>query len=220
MVDIDLEKCGSAEIVVDETKNTVNEVFVGLGWVPPKTGPGEQKWDLDVSLVGRSKDGKALTFMDGDKEKPKYLCFYNNKKLGDWAEHLGDDRDGEGGSSDDFDDERIRLVLSLVPPDIDVLDVAVTIFKAEERRQWFDSKLPASARLYDATAVNPDMSKISPHLLRYKLNDHPESSGETGLHFCRLTRNGNGGWDFSIPKRNFSRKYNTIGSFFNAVIPV
>jgi tellurium resistance protein TerD len=219
MVDIDLGKGGSAEVVVDVTKNTLSEIFVGLGWTPPPAAPGKSKWDFDLSMVGRSRDGKALTFMDGSTEKAKYLLFYNSKKLGDWAEHLGDDRDGEGGGSDETDDERARIVLDKVPADIDILDFAVTIYEAEKRNQWFESKIPASARLYDATSVNPDFSVVSPYLLRYKLDDHPESDGQTGMHFCRLIRNGNGGWDFSIPTRNFSRKYNTIGSFFNAVIP-
>lgn len=105
----------------------LNELILGLGWSP--ISMDGQQFDLDVSVLAIGENGKVL----GDA----WFIFYNQLTSPDAAKsirHSGDNIDGEG----EGDDERVKVNLTTLPPEVKKLVFTVSIHEAEERKQTFD----------------------------------------------------------------------------------
>ena len=94
---------------------------IGLGWDTNKYDGGSD-FDLDASVFLLGANGKVLRDED--------FVFYNNLNGRNGAVvHTGDNRTGEG----DGDDEAIIIDFTKIPPEIEKIAVAVTIFDAQQR---------------------------------------------------------------------------------------
>jgi tellurium resistance protein TerD len=140
-------------------------VLVGLGWdVRTTTGAD---FDLDASALLLNTTGKILS--------DQHFIFFNNLRSPDGSvEHTGDNLTGEG----EGDDEVIKVDLANVPPDVDKIVVAVSIYDAESRGQSFGQVRNAFIRV-----VNQDNNT---ELARYDLSE--DASTETAMIFGEVYR--------------------------------
>ena len=115
---------------------------IGLGWDTNKYDGGSD-FDLDASVFLLGANGKVLRDED--------FVFYNNLNGRNGAVvHTGDNRTGEG----DGDDEAIIIDFTKIPPEIEKIAVAVTIFDAQQRNQKFGQVSNAYVRVVKID--NPD----------------------------------------------------------------
>ena len=147
-------------------------VRLGLGW-DARTTDGAT-FDLDSSALGLGADGRIVS--------NDYFVFYNNRRSPDGAvEHGGDNLTGEGAG----DDEVITVDVSAVPPSIDRIAVAVSIYEADSKGLSFGQVRNAYIRV-----VNQDDGV---ELARYDLSE--DASTETAMIFGEIYRHG-GDWKF------------------------
>jgi tellurium resistance protein TerD len=156
-----------------------------------KTHPGLKKiriclgWDIKKFDAGTDFDLDALAFLlnkSGKMQNEKDFVFYNNlKHESGGIIHSGDNRTGAG----EGDDEIITVEFNKVPSNIDKIVFAITIFKAEERKQNFGMVNNSFVRTVDADTDT--------ELLRYNLGE--EFSIETGVVICEVYRYNNE-WKF------------------------
>ena len=167
---------------VDLTKGNpgLKKITVGLGWDVNRYDGGSE-FDLDASAFLLGVNGRVTN--DGD-----FIFYGNTAHASGSVTHGGDNRTGEG----EGDDEQILVDLTLVPKNIEKIDITVTIYEAEERRQNFGQVSNAFVRIVDdATGAE---------IIRYDLEE--DFSIETALVVGELYRH-NGEW-----------KFNAIGSGF------
>lgn len=148
----------------------LEKIMIGLGW-EMKTS---NKLDLDVSMFMIGKNGKLIS--------DEYLVFYNNLKSPDGsAQHLGDNRTGDG----DGDDEMILVNLATINSEVTELILAVTIHDADTRRHHFGLLKDAYIRIVDVNTDN--------QILIYDLDEN--FANDTDMEFARLRKNNNE-WEF------------------------
>ena len=167
---------------VDLTKGNpgLSKIMVGLGWDTNKYDGGSD-FDLDAAAFLLGTNGKVTN--DGD------FVFYGNLKHSSGAvEHMGDNLTGEG----EGDDEQIMVDLKAIPANIERLDLTVTIYDADVRRQNFGQVSNAFIRIVDG--------ETNTELIRYDLGE--DFSIETAVVVGEIYRH-NGEW-----------KFNAIGSGF------
>jgi tellurium resistance protein TerD len=122
------------------TKGTgLRQLAIGLGWKAKTAGDSA---DLDAMAFLLTANGKVISDKDG-------FCYFNNKKL-QGVESMGDNLVGGDGA---IDSEQIMIDLDQVPPSIDKIAVAVSIYKADEKHQNFGLVEKAFIRAYDR--INP-----------------------------------------------------------------
>jgi tellurium resistance protein TerD len=149
----------------------LTQVQIGLGWDARSTTGAP--FDLDASAL-LCANGRVL----GDE----YFVFYNNLKSPEGSvEHQGDNLTGEG----EGDDEVVVVNLDLVPPQIDKVAFAVSIYEAEARGQNFGQVRNAYIRVVNLA----DASELA----RYDLTE--DASNETAMIFGELYRY-QGEWKF------------------------
>jgi tellurium resistance protein TerD len=165
-------------------------VLVGLGWdVRTTTGAD---FDLDASALMLGENGKILS--------DSHFVFFNNLKSPDGSvEHTGDNLTGEG----EGDDEVIKVNLASVPPEVDKIAVAVSIYDAEPRGQSFGQVRNAFIRV-----VNQDGGT---EITRYDLSE--DASTETAMIFGELYRNG-AEWKFRAVGQGYSSGLRGIAQDF------
>jgi tellurium resistance protein TerD len=165
-------------------------VLVGLGWdVRTTTGAD---FDLDASALMLGANGKILS--------DSHFVFFNNLKSPDGSvEHTGDNLTGEG----EGDDEVIKVNLANVPPDVDKIAVAVSIYDAEPRGQSFGQVRNAFIRV-----VNQDDNR---EITRYDLSE--DASTETAMIFGELYRNA-AEWKFRAVGQGYSSGLRGIAQDF------
>ncbi|MDR2793477.1 MAG: TerD family protein [Treponema sp.] len=163
---------------VDLTKGNVglSKVLVGLGWDTNKYDGGAD-FDLDTSAFLLDKNGRVT--QDAD------FVFYHNLEHFSGAVHHSPD-DTTGGSSEEGDDEWIRIELNKIPSNYQRVVFTVTIHEAESRKQNFGMVNNAYIRI-----VNDDTNK---ELIRYDLGE--DFSVETAVIAGEIYREG-GEWKFS-----------------------
>ncbi len=167
---ISLTKGGNINLSKEDPN--LSKVLIGLGWDARSTDGAP--FDLDASLFMVKADGKVPS--------DAYFIFYNQMRSPEGAvEHTGDNRTGAG----EGDDEQILVTLSKVPPEIQRLVIAVTIYDAEARRQNFGQVSNAFVRL-----VNRDTEQ---EIVRFDLSE--DYSTETAMIFGEIYRHG-GDWKF------------------------
>ena len=167
---VNLTKGGNVSLTKQAPGLTV--VSLGLGW-DARTTDGSS-FDLDSSAIGVGADGKAVS--------NEHFVFYNNKRSPDGSiEHGGDNLTGEGSG----DDEVITVNVAAVPPNIEKVAVAVSIYEADTKGLSFGQVRNAFIRVVNqADGVE---------LARYDLTE--DASTETAMVFGELYRNGTD-WKF------------------------
>ena len=144
---------------------------VGLGWDPRSTSGAA--FDLDASAILVAANGKVRSSDD--------FIFYNQMATPDESvKHMGDNRTGEG----DGDDEQIVIDLAAVAADVLRIVIAVSIDRADERRQNFGQVRAAYCRVVDQDGEE---------IVRYDLTE--DAAQETAMLFAEIYRN-NGEWKF------------------------
>jgi tellurium resistance protein TerD len=152
---------------------------VGLGW-DPRTTSGEA-FDLDASALLIGANGKVRSSAD--------FIFYNQPAAADGSVvHLGDNRSGEG----DGDDEQITVELQKVAADVQRVVIAVSIDRADERRQNFGQVRGAYCRVLDQ-----DGNEI----VRFDLSE--DAAPETAMVFAEVYRNG-AEWKFKAVGQGYT----------------
>ena len=151
--------------------------LVGLGWDIKQYDSGSD-YDLDASIFLLDSSGKCAHDSD--------FIFYNNLSSGG-VTHSGDNRTGEG----DGDDEAIIIDFTKIPPEIEKIAVAVTIFDAQQRNQNFGQVSNAYVRVVKID--NPD-DVNGEEVIHFDLME--EFSIETALVVCEIYRY-NGDWKFN-----------------------
>jgi Uncharacterized protein involved in stress response len=166
----------------DLTKGNPNlrRIIAGLGWKKSSFSPGEN-YDFDVSAF--------LTGFDGRVRSSRDLVYYGNPLHESHSvEHSGDSLKGGSGG----DDEQLKIDLTAVPPDVERITVAVTIYDPENRGQNFGQVSSAYIRLVDRDTGT--------ELIRYDLGE--DYSAETAIVVGEIYRY-KGEW-----------KFNAVGSGF------
>ncbi|PYC65629.1 chemical-damaging agent resistance protein C [Streptomyces tateyamensis] len=151
----------------------LTQVQIGLGWDARSTTG--TPFDLDAS---------ALLCAGGRVPGDEHFVFYNNLKSPDGSvEHLGDNL--TGGAEGDGDEEVVVVTLDLVPPSVDRVVFAVSIYDAELRVQNFGQVRNAYIRVVNLATGQ--------EIARYDLSE--DASGETAMIFGELYRY-QGEWKF------------------------
>jgi len=185
---VSLSKGGNVSLTKEAPGMTA--VLVGLGW-DARTTTGAD-FDLDASALMVDTNSKIL----GDT----YFIFFNNLTSPDGSvEHTGDNLTGEG----DGDDEVIKVNLAAVPPTVDKLVVAVSIYDADARGQNFGQVRNAYIRIVNQA----DNSEIA----RYDLSE--DASNETAMIFGEVYRNG-GEWKFRAVGQGYTSGLGGIAKDF------
>jgi tellurium resistance protein TerD len=155
-------------------------VNVGLGW-DARTTSGTD-FDLDASALMVDTSGKILSDAN--------FVFFNNLKSPDGSvEHTGDNLTGEG----EGDDEMIKVHLAQVPPEVDKIVFAVSIYDAEKRSQSFGQVRNAFIRVVNQAG--------EAEIARYDLSE--DASTETAMIFGEVYRNG-AEWKFRAVGQGYS----------------
>jgi tellurium resistance protein TerD len=177
MAGLSLEKGNNLSLT--KTSPGLTVATVGLGW-DPRTTSGEA-FDLDASALLLGADGKVRS--------PADFIFYNQKSTADGSVvHQGDNRSGEG----DGDDEQIDVELLKVAPDVTRIVIAVSIDKADERRQNFGQVRSAYCRVVDQDGAE---------IVRFDLSE--DAAPETAMVFAEVYRNGSE-WKFKAVGQGYT----------------
>jgi tellurium resistance protein TerD len=167
---------------IDLTKTNpgLTKILIGLGWDVNHYDTGHP-FDLDVSVAGLDANGKLVN--------EKEFVFFNNPSNPNGSiKHTGDNRTGEGSG----DDEQIYIDLANVPETIQRIEIAVTIYEAEQRDQRFGQVRNAYARVLN--------QETNEELIYYDLGEG--YSRETALVVAAVYRY-NGEWKFEAVGAGF-----------------
>ena len=169
-------------------------VTLGLGW-DARTTDGAA-FDLDASALGLGADGKIVS--------DQHFVFYNNKRSPDGSiEHGGDNLTGQGSG----DDEVITVNVAAVPPNIEKVAVAVSIYDADTKRLSFGQVRNAYIRVINQA----DQSELA----RYDLSE--DASTETAMVFGELYRNGEE-WKFRAIGQGYASGLSGIARDFGVTV--
>lgn len=172
----------------------IENILVGLAWEERATD-GED-FDLDGTVFMIDESGKV--------RKDEDFIFYRNliSQCGSVTHH-GDNRTGSG----EGDDEKIDVILSKVPADVQKLVFAVTIHEADQRNQNFGMVNNAAIRI-----VNTDNNT---EVARYDLSE--DASTNTAMIFGELYRH-NGDWKFRAVGQGFDGGLGPLATSFGVSI--
>jgi tellurium resistance protein TerD len=175
---VSLNKGGNVSLTKEAPGLTA--VLVGLGW-DARTTTGAD-FDLDASALMVGTSGKILS--------DAHFIFFNNLTSPDGSvEHTGDNLTGEG----EGDDEMIKVNLAAVPPQVDKIVFAVSIYDAETRSQNFGQVRNAFIRVVNQAG--------GAEIARYDLSE--DASTETAMVFGEVYRNGSE-WKFRAVGQGYS----------------
>lgn len=166
---------------VDLTKgSTLKKVRIGLGWKTQEFSGVD--FDLDASAFVINAQKRVLPETN--------FVFYNNLESADGSVvHTGDNR---VGGTDDSIEEEIIVDFTKIGPAVERIAVAVTIFDAENRNQFFGQVTNAFVSLTD--------DETGQEILRFNLEE--DYSTLTAVSFCELYRSGND-WKFNAVGAGF-----------------
>jgi len=177
MAGLTLEKGNNLSLT--KTSPGLTVATVGLGW-DPRTTTGEP-FDLDASALLVGESGKVRSSAD--------FIFYNQKESANGSVvHQGDNRSGEG----DGDDEQITVDLRSVEADVTRVVIAVSIDKADDRRQNFGQVRAAYCRVVDQDGAE---------IVRFDLSE--DAAPETAMVFAEIYRNGSD-WKFKAVGQGYT----------------
>jgi tellurium resistance protein TerD len=174
-----------SNVILTKQVPGLKRVRIGLGWKPNETDTGED-FDLDVTAFGLKIVNEKPVIV-GRRNEPDYMVFYNNPESLDKAmKHDGDDTTGQGDQDQFGDNERIRVDLTKLNPEVEQISFIVTIDQAKERNQNFGMVPFSHVAIYN----DEDNTEIA----RYDLDE--DFSVETAVQFGTLYRNKHGEWAF------------------------
>jgi tellurium resistance protein TerD len=189
---ISLSKGGNVNLTKEAPG--LNKILVGLGWDARVTDGAA--FDLDASAF--------LVKMDGKVRSDNDFCFYNNKTVADGAvKHAGDNLTGVG----EGDDETIKVELAKIPPDLDKIVFAVTIYEGIARKQNFGQVSRAFIRI-----VNEENGQ---EIARYDLSE--DASIETAMIFGEIYRIGTE-WKFKAVGQGYAGGLGALAASFGVNI--
>jgi tellurium resistance protein TerD len=185
---VSLNKGGNVSLT--KAAPNLSSLVLGLGW-DLRTTTGAD-FDLDASALVTGADGKVLS--NG------HFVFFNNKRSPDGAvEHSGDNLTGEGAG----DDETVTVNVTALPPEVDKVVVAASIYEADARGQSFGQVRNAYIRVLDQGSGE--------ELARYDLTE--DAAGETAMVFGELYRNGQE-WKFRAVGQGYASGLTGIAQDF------
>lgn len=177
---VSLTKGGKVNLT-KEAGGSLQKLQVCLGWDAKSAEVSGAEFDLDASAFMLGTNGKAPS--------DKYFVYWGNLDSPEGAlHHTGDNLTGEG----EGDDEVIEVDLTKMPPNIEKIVFAVTIYEGAARGQNFGSVDNSYIR-----AVDPTTGR---ELAKYELD--MEAAYETVITFGELIKRGND-WVFSANSAGF-----------------
>ncbi|MGY1833186.1 TerD family protein [Geodermatophilus sp. SYSU D01180] len=166
-------------------------VNVGLGWDVATFSTAE--YDLDASAIMVDERGRVTPDDNG-------FVFFNNLRSPDGSVvHTGDNLTGEG----EGDDEVIQVDLTAVPPLVQKIVFAVSIYDADSRRQNFGGVRNAFIRVVDQVTGR--------EITRFDLTE--DASMETAMVFGELYRR-DGDWKFRAVGQGYASGLRGIAQDF------
>lgn len=166
---------------------------LGLGWDVSSSGSA---FDLDALAFLVGADGKKV-----DQEDEHNIVYFNNLKSPNGAvSHSGDNLTGEG----DGDDEVITVNLAQVPDTVQKIELAICIYKAEERKQNFGQVSNAFVRVFDKDTKE--------EVAKYNLTE--DYSGNISVVVGELYRH-EGDWKFKALGQGLDKD---LGSLVNSYL--
>lgn len=172
----------------------LNSVTVGLGWKPQIfTG---SSIDLDASAILVGQDGKVVSQDD--------FVYYNRKSSTNGSVILSRwdlTNEGEGN------DEQIHVSLSIVPPEVNKIVIAVSIYDADTRGQSLGQIRNAFIRVVNQANGT--------EIARYDLSE--DASTDTAMVFGELYRHGVD-WKFRAVGQTYASGLAGIASEYGVTI--
>ena len=189
---VSLQKGGNVSLT--KAAPSMTTVLLGLGWDARTTTGGD--FDLDASALGVGAEGKIVS--------DQHFVFFNNKKSPEGAiEHGGDNLTGAG----DGDDETILVNIPAMPPTIDKIVVAVSIYEADAKGLSFGQVRNAYIRVVDQGSGT--------ELARYDLSE--DAATETAMVFGELYRSG-AEWKFRAVGQGYASGLAGIAQDFGVTV--
>ena len=191
------------KIVLDKSEYDLSRLTMGLGWDVANSGSGltglfGRKLDFDL-------DGYAILLAENEKLKnyEEDVIYYGNLESQDQTViHSGDNLTGEGGG----DDEQIILKLNSIPEKYQKIILAVSIYKAKERKQEFGMVENAFVRAVDNKGIE---------IGKYTLSGNGAYHGKISMLMGAVYRD-NGHWKFNALGDPLDTDMNgVVGSFIN-----
>lgn len=161
------------KISLNKENQNLKNVDVTLGWRIENMRTGDVMFDVDVSAFLLTSTGKV--------EGPKDFVFYGNLRHPSGAVLL---MNAVRNINDYI--VKVKLDLSLIPPNVMRIAFTATIYEAEARKQSF-------ARVNDAFIKISD-EKSNAEILRYNLAER--FTNESAVVFGEIYRNNNE-WKFN-----------------------
>jgi tellurium resistance protein TerD len=165
----------------------LGQAVVACGWDASKRG---HTFDLDLVAIGLDSRGRLV-------KKDWFVWYRNLRAPGNAIQHTGDNLTGAG----DGDDESLIFNFPDIPSSVQSVVLAVNIYQAESKDQYFSDVKNAFVRIYDRATQR--------ELLRYDLGSN---FGKFAVMvFGELYREGNE-WQFravgeGTSQRDLRRKY-------------
>ena len=186
---VSLSKGGNVSLTKEAPGLTA--VNVGLGWDVNTFSGGD--FDLDASAIMIGAEGKVTPDDSG-------FVFFNNLRSPDGSVmHTGDNLTGEG----EGDDEVIQVDLGAVPPFVQKIVFAVSIYDADNRRQNFGGVRNAFIRVVDQVTNR--------EITRFDLTE--DASMETAMVFGELYRR-DADWKFRAVGQGYASGLRGIAQDF------
>ena len=153
-------------------KGNYKHLDVIVGWKQPISYDNAQDYDVDVSVFCLSNaSGKLIC------PSPDYMAFYNNKTIGDNViVYHGDVRNGKVDVEEKVSIDVDKLIAI---PNINQIDIVVTIHEAKMKNQNFGQLANAFVKVVDTDTGNI--------VLQYNLAE--QYSTETAVLIASLYRN-------------------------------
>ena len=191
MATISLEK--GQKISLDKEAPGLKKIIVGLGWKERETAGVD--FDLDASAFMLNAQDRVVH----DNHFIFYGPAYQVSPCGSVV-HSGDNL---SGSHTDDDAEQIKINLETVPESVKKIVIAITIYKARDRKQNFGQVKDAFARI-----VN---EQTGDEVARYNLTE--TYSTETALQVIELYRHG-GEWRLGAIGQGYANGLEGIAKSF------
>ncbi|MFD5321837.1 TerD family protein [Streptomyces sp. NPDC127098] len=169
---VSLSKGGNVSLT--EQAPNLTAVTVGLGWQARTRSPVANGADFDLDASALLVDARGRVPSD------RHFVFFNNLKSPEGSvTHMGDELvGGSGGGGADGDQEEIMVDLAALPPEVDRVVFAVSIYDADARRQSFGQVTRAFIRVIDQADGG--------ELARYDLTE--DASSDAAMVFGELYR--------------------------------
>ena len=191
---LNLSKGGVLDLSKGDTG--LQSVSLGLSWDGIRGLFGSNSVDLDASAATYDKNGNL-----------RDICSFNKLRLGDYINHMGDDRTGSN-SQGLSDNETIQVFLDRVPNDIETVVFTLNAYCGTSFH-----KIPnARIRIYEGT-IPP--ARYDDGMALFEIGSDSSFKGKKSMIMGKVHRR-NGKWFFvasgvTTPGREFRQTAQTAG---------